>query len=217
MRIDIVFDTVCPWCLVGKLRLGQALAMRPGVAVDLRYHPFLLNPDMPEEGSDRSVYLERKFGGPHRARRVLEAVALAGREAGVTFNFDAIRRMPSSVGSHQLLQVAWAVGAVEPTLDAVFRAFFQEGRDIGERAELERIARSVGLPEAVVAEEFERASGAAEVKSANARAHAMGINGVPSFIFNDSYAIAGAQEPDVLLRLIDLALETEVRDPVTVM
>jgi predicted DsbA family dithiol-disulfide isomerase len=217
MRIDIVFDTVCPWCFVGKLRLGQALAMRPGVAVDLRYHPFLLNPDMPAEGIDRTVYLERKFGGPHRARRVLEAVGLAGREAGAIFNFEEIQRMPSSVGSHQVLRVAAVVGAVEPTLDALFRAFFQEGRDIGDRAELERIARSVGLSPAAVTEEFDRPTGAAEVKSANARAHAMGINGVPSFIFNDSYAIAGAQEPDVLLRLIDLALETEVRDPVTVM
>lgn len=217
MRIDIVFDTVCPWCFVGKRRLGQALAMRPGVAVDLRYHPFLLNPDMLAEGIDRTVYLERKFGGPHRARRVLEAVGLAGRAAGVAFNFEAIRRMPSSVGSHQVLRVAEAVGEVEPTLEALFRAFFQEGRDIGDRVELERIARAVGLPPAAVAEEFARASGVADVKAANARAHAMGINGVPSFIFNDSYAIAGAQEPDVLLRLIDLALETEVRDPVTVM
>jgi len=216
MRIDIVFDTVCPWCFVGSRRLSHALALRPGVPVDLRYHPFLLNPDMPPGGIERSVYLERKFGGGHRARRVLEAVTMAARGAGVTFHFDAIKRMPNSVDSHRLLWVAQEEGLIEPALDAVFRAFFQEGQDIGDRSVLMGIGEAVGLTRSLVDAAFERPAAITEIRSANARAHAMGISGVPSFVFNDSYAIAGAQEPDVLLRLIDLALETQVRDPVTV-
>ncbi|MBB4284760.1 DsbA family oxidoreductase [Roseospira goensis] len=216
MRIDIVFDTVCPWCFVGKRRLTDALALRPGVPVAVHYHPFLLNPDMPAGGIDRTVYLERKFGGAHRARRVLEAVSMAAQGTGVTFRFDAIRRMPSSVDSHRLLRVAQEQGVIGPAMDRVFAAFFQDGRDIGDRAVLYAVAREVGLSEALLDAEFARTAGIAEIMAANGRAHAMGISGVPSFIFNGSYAIAGAQEPDVLLRLIDLALETEVRDPVTV-
>jgi predicted DsbA family dithiol-disulfide isomerase len=216
MRIDVVFDTVCPWCYVGKRRLAGTLAQRPGVPVELRYHPFLLNPDMPGGGIERSAYLERKFGGVHRARRVLEAVSMAASGTDARFNFDAIRRMPNSVDSHRLLRVAERCGRIEETLDRIFRAFFVEGRDIGDRRELATIAAAAGVPEAPVREEFERGESVSEILAANARAHALGINGVPSFVFNERYAIAGAQEPDVLLRLIDLALETEVREPVTV-
>ncbi|MQX36681.1 DsbA family oxidoreductase [Roseospira navarrensis] len=216
MRIDVMFDTVCPWCFVGKRRLTQALARRPGVPLDLRYHPFLLNPDMPVGGIDRAVYLARKFGGTHRARRVLEAVSMASQGTGARFNFSAIRRMPNSVGSHRLLRVATECDRTDETLDAIFRAFFEEGRDIGDRAVLDDIAESVGLPMARVQAEFARPDGFTDVLTANARAHSMGINGVPSFVFSGSYAVAGAQEPDVLLRLIDLALETQVREPVTV-
>lgn len=216
MRIDIVFDTVCPWCFVGKRRLSHALAQRPGVAVALRYHPFLLNPDMPPGGIDRALYLERKFGGPHRARRVLDAVGTAARTAGVTVNFDAIRRMPSSVDSHRLLRLAQAEGRVDVAMDVVFQAFFQHGADIGDREVLSGLGERIGLDPDLVRDTLDQPGGIAAIKAANGRAHAMGISGVPSFIFNDSYAIAGAQEPDVLLRLIDLALEVEVRDPVTV-
>ncbi|KAA5606706.1 DsbA family oxidoreductase [Roseospira marina] len=215
MRIDVMFDTVCPWCYVGKRRLALALAQRPGIVIDVRYHPFLLNPDMPVGGIDRAVYLERKFGGAHRARRVLEAVAMAAHGTAITFNFSAIRRMPNSVDSHRLLAVAARCGQTEDTLDAVFQAFFGEGRDIGTRAELDAIAAEVGLPEDQVAAEFARPDGVHDILTANGRAHALGINGVPSFVFNEAYSIAGAQEPDVLLRLIDLALETQVREPVT--
>jgi len=216
MRIDVMFDTVCPWCFVGKRRLALALEQRPGVAVDVRYHPFLLNPDIPIGGIDRSLYLDRKFGGAPRARRVLDAVSAAAQGVGVRFNFDAIQHMPNSVGSHRLLSVAKHCGRIEAALDITFRAFFEEGRNIGERAVLDAIAAEASVPQELMDAEFTRSSGFADVLAANGRAHVMGINGVPSFVFNETYAIAGAQEPAVLLRLIDLALETEVREPVTV-
>jgi len=171
---------------------------------------------MPIGGIDRSVYLERKFGGVPRARRVLDAVSAAAQGIGLQFNFDAIQHMPNSVGSHRLLSVAKHCGRIEDALDITFRAFFEEGRDIGNRAVLDAIAAEAGVPQELVDAEFTQSTGFTDVLAANGRAHAMGINGVPSFIFNETYAIAGAQDPDVLLRLIDLALETEVREPVTV-
>ncbi|MBB4267670.1 DsbA family oxidoreductase [Roseospira visakhapatnamensis] len=216
MRIDIVFDTVCPWCFVGQRRLDQALAQRPGLAVEVRHHPFLLNPDMPAGGIDRRLYLDRKFGGAHRARRVLDAVTLAGRSAGIAFNFEAIRRMPNSVDSHRLLLAAGQGPLAGRLLDTVFRAYFQHGEDIGDRRILRRLASEAGLCAERLEAELGTSSGVVEVMAANSRAHAMGVAGVPTFIFDHAYAVAGAQEPDVLLRLIDLALETGVKVPVTV-
>jgi len=216
MRIDIVFDTVCPWCFVGQRRLEQALALRPGLAVEVHHHPFLLNPDMPTGGIDRRLYLNRKFGGAHRARRVLEAVTMAGRSAGIAFNFDAIQRMPNSVDSHRLLLAAGPGPLAGRLLDSMFRAYFQDGRDIGDRAVLRQLATDVGLSDECVEAEFRRSGAELEVMAANSRAHAMGVAGVPTFIFDQAYAVAGAQEPDVLLRLVDLALETGVKTPVTV-
>jgi len=216
MRIDIVFDTVCPWCFVGKRRLEQALAQRSGLAVEVHHHPFLLNPDMPLGGIDRRLYLDRKFGGAHRARRVLEAVTMAGRSAGIAFDFEAIRRMPNSVDSHRLLLAAGSGPLAADLLDRLFQAYFQDGDDIGDRQVLRRVAADAGLSSTTLEAEFRRAGSVVEVMAANSRAHAMGVAGVPTFIFDQTYAIAGAQEPDVLLRLVDLALETGVKAPVTV-
>lgn len=216
MRIDIVFDTVCPWCFVGQRRLEQALAQRSGLAVEVHHHPFLLNPDMPVGGIDRRLYLDRKFGGAHRARRVLEAVTNAGRSAGIAFDFEAIRRMPNSVDSHRLLLAAGSGPLAGQLLDGLFRAYFQNGEDIGDRGVLRRVAAETGLSMDRLEAEFRRSGGVVEVMAANSRAHAMGVAGVPTFIFDQAYAVAGAQEPDVLLRLVDLALETGVKTPVTV-
>ncbi len=215
MKIDVVFDTVCPWCFLGKRRLERALAQRPAVTAVVRYHSFLLNPDMPPGGMDRRVYLEQKFGGPHRARRVLEAVSAAARASGEAIDFTAIQRMPNSIDSHRLLRLAATRGRAEAMLDALFRAFFQAGEDIGDSDVLLRIAARIGLDRGSVREMLDSDGGQAGIRAANARAHAMGISGVPSFVFNDSHAIAGAQDAEVLVRLVDLAVETEVRQPVS--
>lgn len=215
MKIDVVFDTVCPWCFLGKRRLQHALSLRPGIKAEVRYHPFLLNPDMPEAGMDRRLYLEHKFAGPHRARRVLEAVGAAGEASGVRFDFAAIDRMPNSIDSHRLLRLAARHERREPVLDALFEAFFQRGEDIGQAAVLVRIGAAAGLDPEEVRALLSDDEGRAEIRAANARAHAMGISGVPSFVFNGGHAIAGAQDAEVLVRLMDLAVETDVRQPVS--
>jgi len=135
MRIDIVFDTVCPWCFIGKHRLEQALALRPGVKAELRWRPFLLNPDLPPEGMDRDTYLERKFGSSYRIQRIQGAAQQAGESEGIAFAFERMSRTPNSIQSHRLIQWAGAYGSLQTDLvEAVFRAYFEEGRDISEPA-----------------------------------------------------------------------------------
>ncbi|MEO5374648.1 MAG: DsbA family oxidoreductase [Alphaproteobacteria bacterium] len=208
LRIDIVFDTVCPWCFVGKRRMDRALARRPGTHAELYWRPFLLNPDMPPAGLERDAYLEAKFGGQHRAQRVFGAVKTAGDAVGISFAFDRIERTPATIDSHRLVRFAEAHGRQADAVEALFQAYFIDGRDIGDSGVLLDIARHLDLDADALRTFLRSEAGIAEVFNDNTRSHRLGVSGVPCFIFNESYAVAGAQEVDVFLRLIDLAVES---------
>jgi predicted DsbA family dithiol-disulfide isomerase len=209
VKIEFIFDTVCPWCYVGKRRFERALAKRPGTRADIRWRPFLLNPDIPLEGIDRRTYLDRKFGGPARVQRVHSAVAAAGEVEGITFDFDSITRAPNTLNSHRMIRFAAGMGREAETVEALYRGYFCEGRDIGQISQLVDIGAALGLPEKALESYLLSDADIAAVMNDNARAHRLGVNGVPCLVLEDLYAVAGAQEPDVLLRLIDIAREAE--------
>jgi predicted DsbA family dithiol-disulfide isomerase len=209
VRIDYVFDTVCPWCYVGKRRFERALAQRPGARVSVHWRPFLLNPDLPPEGIDRRTYLDRKFGGPARVQRVHASVEAAGRGEGIIFDFDRITRTPNSLNSHRMIRQAIASGRESEAVEAVFRAYFCDGLDIGDIDVLTALGAGLGLDRLALRDHLESETEVATVLGDNARAHRLGVNGVPCLIIDNQYALAGAQEPDILLRLIDIAREAE--------
>lgn len=209
MQIEYVFDTVCPWCYVGKRRFERALAQRPDTRVTVLWRPFLLNPDLPPDGIDRQTYLDRKFGGVTRVQRVHSAVAAAGLAEGIEFNFDRITRTPNTLGSHRLIRYAVTAGRESDVVEALYRAYFIQGLDIGDRAVLSEIGAGVGLDRAAVMDYLLSDMDATAVLNDNARAHRLGVNGVPCLILDGNYALAGAQEPDILLRLIDIVRESE--------
>lgn len=209
VRTEIIFDTICPWCYVGKRRLERALAMRPAVQVETLWRPFLLNPDMSEEGMPRATYLERKFGSRPRVERMLAAVTAAGAAEGIRFDFDRIARTPNTVRSHRLVALATRSGLQWQAVEAIFSAYFLEGADIGEMPVLTDIGRGLGFSAAEIAEALD-ATPTTLTQADNSRAHRLGVNGVPCYIFDGSYAVAGAQEPDVLVRLLDLAHEGQL-------
>lgn len=209
MRIEFVFDTVCPWCYVGKRRFQRALALRPNSRVDIVWRPFLLNPDLPLEGVDRRSYLDRKFGGPSRVQRIHGTVAAAGRAEGIEFDFDRIQRTPNTLHSHRLIRFSSAIGREADTVEAIYCAYFIDGRDIGDIDVLLEIGADLGLPGRRLAEYLWSDADINTVMNDNARAHRLGVNGVPCVIIEGTYALAGAQEPDILLRLIDIVREGE--------
>ncbi len=209
MRLDFVFDTVCPWCYVGKRRFQRALAQRPGARIEICWRPFLLNPDIPPEGIDRKAYLDRKFGGPARVQRIHAAVAAAGESEGIQFAFDRITRAPNTMLSHRMIRYAGGSGREAETVEALYQAYFCNGQDIGSVPDLIEIGRHVGLPAADLEAYLHSDADVSTVLNDNARAHRQGVNGVPCVILDGMYALAGAQEPDILLRLIDIARETE--------
>jgi predicted DsbA family dithiol-disulfide isomerase len=205
MRIDIVFDTVCPWCFIGKHRLERALQLRPEMRAEIRWRPFLLNPELPADGLDWQVHLERKFGSAYRIQRIHGAISTAGEAEGIGFNFDAIQRIPNSMNSHRLVQWAASSGRQSDLVEAMFQAYFVKGRNIGDITVLTSIARGVGMSAADTKDFLESDAGFSSVEAENARVHRLGVGGIPCYIIDGRYAVAGAQEPDMLARLLDIA------------
>lgn len=203
--VDVVSDVVCPWCYIGKRRLEAALAGRgAGAKSTVRWHPFQLNPDIPRGGAERRSYLENKFGGPERVEEVQQRIEAAGREAGVWFEFERIRRQPNTLDAHRL--IAWSQSVRPATtnelVEHLFRGYFTQGVDIGNIEELARIAGVAGLDAFRAKAMLTSDEGRAGVAAAERRAHALGISGVPLFIFNQRVAVSGAQPAKVLREAI---------------
>lgn len=205
LQIEVVHDLVCPWCYLGVRRLFRTMRRRPDLLYELTWRPFLLNPDMPRLGMTRSDYVIRKFGGEDRARRLYASITEIGDAEGVSFRFERIRRTPSSVDAHRLIRWAGRFGRSTELAEALFAAHFTDGTDIGDHAVLRAIAQSCGLEPAQAAAFLRSDEDIDAVHADNLRAHRLGINGVPCFVVAGRHAIAGAQEPDVIERLLDVA------------
>ena len=209
MEIDIIFDTVCPWCYIGKRRLEMALSMRPQIRVKPNWRPFFLNPEMPPEGIHRTAYLIKKFGSESRITRIYGAIGEAGQSVEIDFAFERIGKTPNSVDSHRLVRFAHERGLADEVVEALFVEFFINGRDIGDLRVLTEIGAANGLDAQEVEAYLNTDADVGAIHDENVRAHRLGINGVPSFAFNEKFVISGAQEPQVLARMLDAALAKE--------
>lgn len=205
MRIDIFSDTVCPWCFIGKHRLERALRERPQADLTVHWRAFQLNPDMPPGGMDRQRYLELKFGGAQNAQAVYERVRAAGESEGIPFDFKRIGRTPNTIDSHRLIRFAADRDRQDALVQTLFDAYFLRGEDIGDRTVLVVAATAAGLDAAEARAFLDSDAETAAVQAEDATARKAGISGVPCFIFNGKYALAGAHEPEVLFQLFDLA------------
>ncbi len=201
ITIDIVSDVVCPWCFLGKARLDLAIAeVQDEISVDVNWRPYRLNPDYPPEGVDQQVELARKLGGKENMDRAHEQLKALGREVGIAFDFDAIRIGPNTLDAHRLIHWAGTEDreAQQRVVSALFKANFEEGRNVGDRDVLLDIAEKAGLDRAVISTLLEGDADRAHVLSEIDAAQQMGVNGVPFFIFDQKYAVSGAQTPEVL-------------------
>jgi predicted DsbA family dithiol-disulfide isomerase len=206
LSVEVVHDLVCPWCFLGTRRLLRTLLARSDIGFDLVWRPFLLNPDMPRAGMARADYVVRKFGGEERARRLYGSIADIGRAEGVAFRFDRIRRTPSSVDAHRLVRWGDIQGRGTALVEALFSAHFTQGRDIGDLQVLAAIAGECGLDSLAALGFLHSEAEIDAIHAENLRAHRLGINGVPCFVVGGRHAIAGAQEPEVIERLLDVAI-----------
>lgn len=204
MRIDVFSDVVCPWCFVGKRRLDQALSDAGISDADVHWHAFQLNPDLPPAGVDRQEYMRQKFGDPANVARMHERVEAAGKTAGISFRFDLIKRSPNTFDAHRLLQLAAEQGKQGVLKEALMRAYFLEGRDVGDHATLAAIAAGAGVGGDVQAW-LAGDGGKQAVQADLAGAGQLGISGVPFSIFAGRYALAGAQPPEIFAQALAAA------------
>jgi len=213
MQLDVVSDTVCPWCYIGKRRLDEALAIRGSEGISLRWRPYQLDPSIPEGGVDRKAYMQKKFGSdPDRARAIGNSIKEYGEALGIAFNFDRIEKAPNTLDSHRLIRWAGTAGCQSEMVDILFRRYFTDAEDIGSHDVLVDAAAEAGMDADIVADLLKRGADRELVMREEAVAREMGIQGVPSFVINAKWVMVGAQETPALVRMFYKLLAKEAED-----
>jgi len=218
LQIDVISDVVCPWCFIGKRNLEAALSKWRAAHPDdeppqVRWHPFQLNPGLPEEGIPRTQYIADKFGGPERAKEIYARVSAAGANAGIDFDFEGIARQPNTVDPHRLIHFADEEGRQDQMVESLFRGYFLESADLTNKEALAELAARAGLDRERVQAYLDSEKDRLLIENGDHRARTIGVQGVPFFIFNQHYAVSGAQPPEVLLEVIEKTLAEDVAAP----
>lgn len=211
IKLDIISDPICPWCYIGKAHLDRALEAAPDHPFTIEWHPFQLNPTMPEGGMDRREYLEHKFGGKEGAVRIYGQIAVAAEAAGLDIDFGAIQRTPNTINAHRLIHWAGLEGRQTAIISRLFRAYFKEGRDIGDADVLLDIAQGAEMDRDMVARLLATDQDVADIRARDANARERGVTGVPTFIVANQHVLSGAQQPDLWASVI-----TEVSEQLAV-
>jgi len=207
VEVEIISDAICPWCFVAKRRFEKAAARLPqGVKLAVHWRPFELNPDMPPEGMDRVAYRSRKFGSWEHSQGLDAQVAAVGAEEGIAFHHERIERTPNTFNPHRLVWLAEREGVQDAVIEAIFRAYFVEGRDIGDRSVLADLAAGAGIARETAEAFLAGDEGADQVRAAESAALRRGVSGVPTFVITGRPAFSGAQRTELMLaHLLDAA------------
>ncbi len=203
VRLDIFSDPVCPWCYVGKANLDRALESRPDHPFVVQWHPFQLNPDMPPEGVAKRDYLEAKFGGAARVDAVHDRLREVARAAGLPLDPDVPKRIPNTLNSHRLIHWAGIEGRQTPVVSALFRAYWVEGRDIGNTAVLADIGAAQGMDRPALVRLLDSDADADDIAARDTDARQKGVSAVPTFLIAQQYVVSGAQPSDLWAQVID--------------
>jgi predicted DsbA family dithiol-disulfide isomerase len=200
LNVDVVSDVICPWCYIGKRRLEKAIADF-GKPVEVRWHPFQLNPAMPKEGISRREYRTRKFGSWERSQELDARVIAMGKEEGIDFAFDRIERTPNTLDPHRLIWLAGRSGVQDAVVEALFRAYFTEGRNIGDHEILLDVTADAGLERNAAEAMLNGDDGMEAVRQSEELSRQHHVDSVPLFVVNEKFTLAGAQLPEEFLRL----------------
>ena len=206
MQIDVISDTICPWCYIGKRRLERALRMRPQIEFDVRWRPFQLEPTTPPEGIDRKTYIERKFGSLERIKPAHAALVEAGRQEGLSFAFEKIARTPNTINSHRLIRWSHSMGVQDQVVETLFQRYFIDGADIGSIDVLKQVGAEAGMDDELIEELLNSDADRELVEREDSLARKIGINGVPTYLIGGKVLVTGAQDAEHLVSVIDRVL-----------
>lgn len=196
--VDVISDVICPWCFIGKRRLEKAIAAL-GVPVKVRWLPFQLNPTMPMEGISRREYRIKKFGSWERSQELDAKVVAVGKEEGIDFAFDRIERTPNTLDAHRLIWLAEVEGVQDDVVEALFRAYFTDGRDISNRQTLIDVVAEAGLDRSRAEAVLNGGEGMEAIQEAEGLSQRHRVDGVPFFVIDGKITLAGAQPPEAFL------------------
>lgn len=208
VKLDIISDPICPWCFIAKAYLDRALEQRADHPFTIEWHPFQLNPDMPAGGMDRRTYLERKFGGQSRAVQAYLPVVEHAAKAGLDIDLEGIKTTPNTLDAHRLIYWAGIEGRQTPVVRALFKAYFQQGRDIGSRDTLIGIAVEAGLDSDMITRLMITDADLADTQARDQSLRDMGVNSVPTFIIAGQHVVTGAQPSEFWVNVIDDILQS---------
>jgi len=203
VTIDVISDVVCPWCLIGKRRLEKALALKPNIPVEVRFHPYFLNPWVPREGMSRDEYLTTKFGSPDKYTAIAGRVAAAAAAEGLTYAVDKMRRQPNTLDCHRLILWAQSTGKAAEMKQRLMDLYFTQGADLTDLKVLVKAAADIGMDPNKTREMLASDADVEKVESMANSAKDAGIDGVPTFILGGVAAVTGAQSPEVLANAIE--------------
>ena len=198
LSVDVISDVICPWCFIGKRRLEKAIAAH-GEPVKVQWHAFQLNPTMPREGISRREYRIRKFGSWERSMQLDANIVAAGKDEGIHFDFDRMERTPNTVDAHRLIWLADKDGVQDAVVEALFRAYFTEGRDISNQQTLIDVVAKAGLDRGKAEAVLKGDEGMEAIKKAGDEARRLQVDSVPFFVVNGKITLSGAQQPDTFL------------------
>jgi len=199
-RLDIISDAICPWCYIGKRQVEHALPLlaEQGLGFSVHWHPFQLNPEMPESGVDRREYRLQKFGSEERIAEMDKRIVEAAAGVGLDFHPELMRRTPNTVAAHRLIWLAEREGTQDAVVERLFRGYFCEGADIGDADTLASLAAEAGMPREKVASFLAGDEGKREVLAEDSAARHSGLNGVPSFVMRQHLLFSGAVPADAM-------------------
>jgi len=200
IKVDIVSDVVCPWCYIGKRRLENAIGkLASEYDFELEYHPFELNPQMPESGANQRAYLAAKFGSDERYDQITDQTTQTAATEGLAFAFDKQQVSPNTRKAHVLIQEARNAGKQLEVTEGFFKAYFTEGVDLSKDENLVSVAVQAGLPQDLAEEALANETAALQVSLAEQEMYKLGITGVPFYIINNRYGVSGAQPAETFI------------------
>ncbi len=203
VTIDVVSDVVCPWCYIGKRRLEKAIdQLKDTLEVEVHYHAFELNPNTPQSGFDHKKYLIEKFGSEERYQQLTDNVSSVAAQEGLHFNYALQTKSPNTLDAHRIIWYAGKEGKQLPVVEALFKAYFEQGIDMTKQENLVAIAAANGLDAEKVKELLTTDLGTQEVRERELVNSKIGITGVPFYIINNKYAVSGAQSTEVFLEAL---------------
>ena len=205
LAVDVISDVICPWCYIGKRRLEKAIAAHDG-PVKVRWLPFQLNPQMPQQGISRREYRTKKFGSWERSQELDAQVAAAGEAEGIHFAFDRMERTPNTLDAHRLIWLADTEGVQDTVVEALFRAYFTAGRDISDSRTLLDVVAEAGLDRGKAEGVLTSGGGQEAIQEADELARRVRVEGVPFFVLNGKVTLSGAQPPEAFLLAFEQSL-----------